>query len=90
MQAEKAEKAVIQVVQGRYSKLLTYYCPGCKELHTIGVYQRDGEVRYQHTQGEEPYFKWNGSLTKPTIDGGYECIMFNKKKGKRDMPHVCS
>jgi hypothetical protein len=63
---------VVQVVQGRKTKLLTFFCPLCIERHTIAV-RVDGEkIPLDFT---DDYFIWNGDLVNPTINNGSICIM---------------
>ncbi len=63
---------VVQVVQGRKSKLLTLFCPLCEERHTIAVRIEGEKMPLGFT---EDYFVWNGNLVDPTIDSGGICIM---------------
>lgn len=39
----------------RCSELYIFYCPGC------------GSIHFFRTRGEEPCWKWNGSMVTPTV-----------------------
>lgn len=62
--SNESEKPVVEVVQGKYCKLLTFYCNNCKMRHTIAVRAPDDKLSLNF-RGD--YWPWNGSLSNPAL-----------------------
>lgn len=43
-----------------FSKALWFYCPGCRDLHSVTVWRETG--------GRGPVWDWNNDLVSVTID----------------------
>ena len=64
----------IKIVQGRYCRYLTFFCPYCEHQHTIAVSTKSEKI---DTRFNGTIFAWNESLDKPTIASNHAALSNN-------------
>lgn len=74
---ESSENDVVTVVQGKDCKILTFFCPDCKQRFSIAV-RLEGETLPTSFKGN--YWIWNGSLISPTLGPSWQCVRHQSPK----------